>query len=121
MKRILLMAVVVSALTSCYNTRVIVGNVNTEAPLEAVNTQWCDHFLFGLIPMETTKIKPGEFVSSGNYVIRTHKTFLNGLVSTITCGIYTPTQTTFYLPSGSSAVKGMQEKNSKKLKTVFFK
>lgn len=120
MKKILLTLVVAFALTSCYNTRILMGGAKADQPMVAVNTQWCSSFLFGIIPMESTNIKPSDYVSASSYVIRTHKTFLNGLVSGITFGIYTPTQTTFYLPE-SSAAKSLQQKNAKNMKTLINK
>ena len=33
-----------------------------------------------------------------DFVVKTNQSFLNLLVSGITCGIYTPTQTKFYVP-----------------------
>ena len=32
------------------------------------------------------------------YAIKNHHTFLNGFLEVITCGIYTPSKTTFYVP-----------------------
>ena len=33
-----------------------------------------------------------------NYVVRTYSSFLNGLVGSLTFGIYTPTSTVYYVP-----------------------
>lgn len=120
MKKIVLMLVFAATLTSCYNTRLLVGSVKAEEPMVAVNTQWCNQFLFGLIPGTNATMKPSDYVNSSSYVVRTHTTFLNGLVSGVTFGIYTPTQTTYYLPT-SAAAQNMQEKNAKKLKTLIMK
>lgn len=85
--------------TSCFNTRLLVGNVEPNDPVIEVQKEWNHHFLFGLIPAENAKMKPAEYVDDKqNYVVRTNTSFLNGLVSGLTFGIYTPTQTTYYIP-----------------------
>ena len=81
MKRILLAAICATVLTSCYNTRVIVGNVEKSEPLNNAN------------------MKATEYVGDReNYVVRTYSSFLNGLVGSLTFGIYTPTSTVYYVP-----------------------
>ena len=36
--------------------------------------------------------------NADNYVVKTNQSFLNMLVSGLTCGIYTATQTKYYIP-----------------------
>lgn len=99
MKKILLMVIAVTCLSSCFNTRLFVGNVKPKDPVVQVNKQWNSHFLYGLIPAKNSKMNPSMYVdTTANYVVRTHTTFVNGLVSAVTFGIYTPTQTTYYVP-----------------------
>lgn len=106
MKKILLLLFVIVSLSSCYNTRIFVGNVTPKDPVVEVNKQWNSHFLAGLIPAKNAKMNPSNYVDTiSNYVVKTHTTFLNGLVATVTFGIYTPTQTTYYVP-----LKSIQKK-----------
>ena len=61
-------------------------------PLVQVNREWNHHLIAGLIPVGNGKVEAAE------YVVKTNMSFLNLLVSGITFGIYTPTQTKFYVP-----------------------
>ena len=93
MKRILLAAICATVLTSCYNTRVIVGNVEKSEPLIEVSREWNHQLIYGLVPLNNATMKATE-----NYVVRTYSSFLNGLVGSLTFGIYTPTSTVYYVP-----------------------
>lgn len=98
-KKLVLTLIVAGCLTSCYNTRVYVGNVQSKEPLIKINKRWNSHFIVGLVPLRDAKMKPEQYVdSAANYVIKTNTSFVNGLVGFVTCGIYTPTQTTYYIP-----------------------
>lgn len=86
-------------LTSCYNTRIAVGDVSPTQPLMKVNSHRNDILLWGLVPLNSAKKRASEFVGDReNYVIRTNHTFVNGLVAFFTFYIYTPTTTTYYIP-----------------------
>lgn len=99
MKKILILAFCVFAMSSCYNTRLYVGSVTTTEPLVEINKKWNDQFLVGLVTTNNAKMNPAEYVNNApNYVVKTNQTFLTGLVGTVTFGIYTPTQTKFYVP-----------------------
>lgn len=101
MKKItlLLLTAVCLSFSSCYNTRLLVGNVDPKEPTVEVNSIWTNHFLFGLIPGKNATMNASEYVKGQNdYVIKTNTNFLNFLVGGITLGIYTPTQTIYYTP-----------------------
>ena len=99
MKRILLAAICATVLTSCYNTRVIVGNVEKSEPLIEVSREWNHQLIYGLVPLNNATMKATEYVGDReNYVVRTYSSFLNGLVGSLTFGIYTPTSTVCYVP-----------------------
>ena len=99
MKRILLAAICATVLTSCYNTRVIVGNVEKSEPLIEVSREWNHQLIYGLVPLNNATMKATEYVGDReNYVVRTYSSFLNGLVGSLTFGIYTPTSTVYYVP-----------------------
>lgn len=56
-------------------------------------------FVGGLIPGGNTTMTASEYVDDADsFVVQTSTGFLNGLVGGVTAGIYTPTQTKFYLP-----------------------
>lgn len=99
MRKIFIAAVIALALTSCYNNRILVGNVSENDPVVEVQKQWNSHWLYGLIPGGKTNLKAEEFVKGRqNYVVKTNQSFVNGLINGLTMGIYTPTTTTFYVP-----------------------
>ncbi len=99
MKKILICAMILLGLTSCYNARVCVGDVNPETPMIKVNTVKNHHLLYGLIPVGNNKIKASKYIGNRkDYAVKNNWTFLDGFLGVITWGIYTPTTTTFYVP-----------------------
>ncbi len=99
MKKILVAFIMAVALTSCYNNRILVGNVSENDPVVKVQSQWNSHWLYGLIPGGKTNVKAKEFVKGRkDYVVKTNISFVNGLIGSLTWGIYCPTTTTFYVP-----------------------
>ena len=99
MKKVLGILVVALALTSCYNNKILVGNVQPNDPVIEVQKQWNSHWVYGLIPGGKTNMRADEFVKGrDNYVVKTNISFVNGLVGSLTWGIYCPTTTTFYVP-----------------------
>ncbi|CAI8886664.1 Bor family protein [Chryseobacterium sp. IT-36CA2] len=89
--RIMTVAVAASILlTSCYSYTSVVGKGATGVEK---TTKWNHYFVEGLIPAsvsDSNKLANG----SENYTVHTRQTFLNGLISAVTFGIYTPTTTT---------------------------
>ena len=86
-------------LTSCYNTKILVGDVNPKDPLVKINSEWNHHLICGLVPLGNAQMKASEYVDGHeNYVVKTNMSFLNMLVSWVTFSIYTPTQTVYYIP-----------------------
>lgn len=100
MKNILFLAFAAICLTSCFNSRILVGNIQPSDTVVEVNRQWNSHFLYGWIPGRDAKMNAEQYVGNAkNYMVKTNTTFANGLVSIITFGIYTPTQTKYYIPA----------------------
>ena len=99
MKKLLILALSMMSMVSCYNTRMIVGNISPTDPVIKVNTVWNHHLIYGLVPLDNATMKTQEYIENQpNYVVRTYTSFLNALVSGLTWGIYTPTSTAYYLP-----------------------
>lgn len=99
MKKLFILAIGMIALSSCYNTRILVGDVKPNEPLVEINREWNHHLIVGLVPLNNAKMQASEFVGERpNYVVKTNQSFLNQLVSACTFGIYTPTQTIYYVP-----------------------
>lgn len=77
-------------LSSCYTYTSVVGegaNGNKEV------TKWNHYVVYGLAPVGVSDSK--EMADGAeNYEITTKQTFVNGLVSALTLGLYTPTTTT---------------------------
>lgn len=99
MKKLLIIVAASFALSSCYNNRIMVGNVTKDDPVIEVQKQWNSHWVGGLIPSKSANLDASKYVGGRkNYVVKTNMSFVNGLISYITWGIYTPTTTTFYVP-----------------------
>jgi len=77
-------------LTSCYSYTSVVGN---GAQGNSQTTNWNHYVIFGLAPVGVSDSK--QMASEAeNYTVHTRQSFVNGLVSILTFGIYTPTTTT---------------------------
>lgn len=77
-------------LSSCYSYKTVVGN---GAQNDVQITKWNHYVLAGLKPVD---ISDANQMANGaeNYTVETKQTFINGLLSALSCGIYTPTTTT---------------------------
>ena len=92
-KTMKMMTVVFAAsmlLTSCYSYTSVVGK---GAQGNSQTTKWNHYVIYGLAPVGVFDSKQ---MADGaeNYTVHTRQSFVNGLVSAITFGIYTPTTTT---------------------------
>lgn len=77
-------------LTSCYSYTSVVGE---GAKGNSQTTKWNHYFILGLAHVEFSDSKQ---MANGakNYTVHTRQTFVNGLVASLTFGIYTPSTTT---------------------------
>lgn len=92
-KSLKMMTIVVASsmlLTSCYSYKSTVGD---GAKGNSETTKWNHYVLYGLAPVGVSDSKE---MSNGaeDYTVHTRHSFVNGLVSALTFGIYTPTITT---------------------------
>ncbi|MDR6300035.1 Bor family protein [Mesonia maritima] len=77
-------------LTSCYSYTSTVGE-GAQGNKEV--TKWNHYVVYGLAPVGVSDSK--EMAGGAeNYTVHTRQTFVNGLVSSLTFGMYTPTTTT---------------------------
>lgn len=81
---------VTSVLTSCYSYTSVVGK---GAEGNKTVTEWNHYVIGGLAPVS---VSDSHKMADGakNYTVYTRQTFVNGLISALTFGIYTPTTTT---------------------------
>lgn len=77
-------------LTSCYSYTSVVGD-GAQGNQEV--TQWNHYVVYGLAPVGVSDSKA---MANGaeNYTVHTRQSFVNGLVSALTFGLYSPTTTT---------------------------
>ena len=77
-------------LTSCYSYTSVVGD---GAKGNSQTTQWNHYVIARLAPVGVSDSKQ---IANGakDYTVFTRQSFVNGLVSALTFGIYTPTTTT---------------------------
>jgi len=77
-------------LSSCYSYTSIVGE---GAKGNSQTTEWNHYVVYGLAPVgvsDSKKMADG----AKNYTVFTRQTFVNGLVASLTFGLYTPSTTT---------------------------
>jgi hypothetical protein len=101
MKKTLIIILSIAALismSSCYSSKVVVGEVYRDDRLVKVGSKKNAIFLYGLIPAGSTSEASRYVRSAEGYVIRTRMSFLDGFLGTLTGGIYTPTTTTYFVP-----------------------
>jgi len=79
-----------SVLSSCYINTTVVG-AGAQGNQEV--TKWNHYLLLGLAAVDVSDAK-AMAGNADNYSVTTKQSFLNGLVSGVTFGIYTPTTTT---------------------------
>lgn len=92
-KSVKMMAVAFAAsivLSSCYSYTSVVGK---GAQGNSQTTKWNHYVIYGLAPVGVSDSKQ---MADGaeDYTVHTRQSFLNGLVSSLTFGIYTPSTTT---------------------------
>lgn len=77
-------------LTSCYSYTSVVGK---GAQGNSQTTEWNHYVIYGLAPVGVSDSKA---MANGaeDYTVHTRQSFVNGLISAITFGIYTPSTTT---------------------------
>ncbi|WP_239772866.1 Bor family protein [Tenacibaculum finnmarkense] len=77
-------------LTSCYSYTSVIGD---GAKGNSQMTKWNHYVVYGLAPVGVSDSKQ---MANGakDYTVHTRQSFVNGLVSALTFGIYTPTTTT---------------------------
>lgn len=89
--RMLTIAVMASMLlTSCYSYTSVVGE---GAKGNTQTTKWNHYLIGGLAPVGVSDSK-AMADGAENYTVHTRQTFVNGLVSALTFGIYSPSTTT---------------------------
>ncbi len=83
-------AVATLLLSSCYTYTTVVGK-GAQGDNKTVKNN--TYFIHGLVPGNQSN--PKEMASgAANYTVETKHTFINGLLTAITFGIYAPTTTT---------------------------
>ena len=99
-KNLILAGLVVTTMSSCYSVTTCVGTIKADAPAVKVNSVKNHHFLYGLIGVGNTNIEDSKYIGDHkNYKVKKSTSFVDGLLETLTFGIYTPTTTTYYLPT----------------------
>jgi len=90
MKKIILVAVVAIAMTSCYTHQYSVG---TGASTGLTVTEKNHYVVYGLAAIKTSN--PQDMAKGAkNFDVKTTHSFIDGLISGLTFGIYNPTTTT---------------------------
>jgi Bor protein len=99
MNRFRVIALMTLALSAgCFHITVISG---APASPKQIDTPWQHSFVFGIVPPVAISTKEACPMGIARYDVE--RSFLNGLVSTITQSIYTPIHTTITCASGPVA------------------
>ena len=97
MKKYLLILLCSLCATSCYTSRLLVGDVRRNEPMIEVSKQHNAHYIGGLV--KTGKSFSQDHIGDAqNYAITTRYGFGDMMLSVITAGIYTPTTTKYFIP-----------------------
>jgi hypothetical protein len=94
-----LVLALIAPLAGCYRHTIIAG---TGAPSgRLLYDHWENFWIIGLVGHKTLDV--AQICPSGNATIEAKQTFLNGLVSALTSGIYTPTTLRLHCQDGGTA------------------
>jgi hypothetical protein len=85
--------------TACYHATVDTGRPAT-GPV--IDQPWANSFVYGLVPPAT--VETASKCPNGVAKVETQMSFLNGLVSSLTFGIYTPMTITVHCAGSGSAL-----------------
>jgi hypothetical protein len=106
MKKLSLLVILATCLagfSSCYSTRILTGTVLPWEPTVKVAKVWNHHLIAGLIPIGDITAQAARHTNhSEDYIVETKVSFLNGLATGVTAGLYTPNTTIFYVPLRNS-------------------
>ncbi|PXV69139.1 hypothetical protein CLV62_101408 [Dysgonomonas alginatilytica] len=104
---------IAASFSSCYTTKVTVGDLSPRQPMVKINSEWNHHILWGLVPLGNASMRADDYVGDRTrYMIKTNQSFVNGLVSSLTFGIYTPTTTAYYIPIDESGYDSRDQRPS---------
>jgi len=121
--RIASLVAAASFLAGCYHVTVVTGLPESTT---GVHKEWAAGWLWGLVPPET--IESAKACTNGVAKVETQQAFLNGLVSVVTWGIFTPWQIDVVcassgkmgaLPAGAEVVKVAAGATAEQLKAAF--
>lgn len=79
-------------LSSCYSYKSVVGQGAKVEQKEKV-TEWNHYMLYGLVPLKVSDSKVMANNAS-DYTVHTRQSVINGIITGVTLGIYSPTVTT---------------------------
>jgi hypothetical protein len=109
MKKLFLSAALTACLSgfcACHNTRVLAGTIYPEEPVVKLVRSWNHHLIGGLVPLGNTTMLAFEYTNrSEDYIVKTNVSFLNGLATAVTAGLYAPNTTTLYVPLRNTLYK----------------
>lgn len=105
-KRILPLLALIFVLSSCYHAQI---TTDKQPSGEVIENQWAHSFVYGLVP--PSEVEASSKCDNGVARVETKISFLNGLVRSLTGGLYTPMTITVTCAEGSgmAASKGDQQ------------
>lgn len=99
-------------MSSCYSSSVCVGNMRPNEAAIEVGKVHNTHLIEGLVGSPEVRAK--NYVNGeDSYKVKHYISFVDGLLRSITFGIYTPSTTKFYVPLKSATGKKASNRNSR--------
>lgn len=108
MKRIVWSACAVLLLSGCYHATILTG---LPAGTEKIEQKWASSFVYGIVPPAT--VETMQKCPNGVSRVDTQHSFLNGLVASLTWGIYTPIEITVTCAAPRSGEEAPMATNAK--------
>lgn len=94
--RIIPLFALIFVLSSCYNAKI---TTDKQPSGEVIENQWAHSFVYGLVP--PSEVEASSKCENGVAKVETKISFLNGLVRSLTGGLYTPMTITVSCAEGS--------------------
>jgi len=92
--------------TSCYHAQITTDRSPSD---QSIERPWAHSFIYGLVPPKI--VETASECPNGLAKVQTKMSFLNGLVSGLTFGIYTPINIKVTCASGTAAVEASHKDN----------
>lgn len=97
--KVLLITITSVVMTSCYTSKVVIGNEAVAATRTVeISRVKNPSLISGLIPLKKAYNVKDYVGDRENYIIKNRWTLVDGVLNYVTFGLYSPTTTSFHIP-----------------------